>query len=82
MNVVRITIDDDLSAQVLSASGVVELYDSTGRLIGVVTPAPPKGGGHWEKFLELTEEEIDRRCTSPEPGLTTQEVIESLKTRS
>jgi len=78
---VRITIDNKLKQKLLASEKTAELCDESGRLIARVTPLPQDLEDPWSLFPELTDEEIDRRCNSDEPGLTTAEVKEYLRNR-
>lgn len=78
---VRITIDEKLKEQLLASGSVVELCDESGKLVARALPAPPQATDPWALFPELTEEEIQSRCNSNEPGLTTDQVKQHLLQR-
>lgn len=87
---VRITIDAELSEKLRTADEGTELCDPSGRVVARITPIAPSAdetNSHgiedpWALFPELTEEEIERRCNSDEPGLSTAEVKAYLMNRS
>jgi hypothetical protein len=76
---VRITIDEHLKNQLLASDGFLELCDESGKLIARVTAVPESLDDPWSYFPELTPAEVERRCNSDEPGLTTAEVKEYLR---
>lgn len=78
---IRITVDELQKKQLLNSDGIVELCDESGRVIAKATPLSQEKIDPWSLFPELTEEEIERRCNSGEPGLTTQQVKEFLRSR-
>mgnify|MGYP007059431590 CR=1 FL=1 len=77
---VRIIIDDSLKQELLSAEDGAELCDAAGNVVARVM-AISHEIDPWSFFPELTEDEIERRCKSDEPGLTTEQVKDYLRKR-
>ena len=77
----RVTIDNELKQKLLNSDGIVELYDESGNLVGRAAPNQNEGIVWDEVFPELTDEEVQKRLNSSEPGLTTEEVKEFLRNR-
>lgn len=64
---------DEQQAQVIAAAGrSIQVRDSSGRLIGFITPAPPAA--------EIAR--AKQRISIDEPEYTTQEVLEHLRALS
>ena len=76
---VRITIDRELVAKLLSTDEAVELCDESGKLVARAEPLSQKNEDPRSLFPELTAEEIDRRCNKPGPWLTTEELLQGLR---
>ncbi|QDT70327.1 hypothetical protein MalM25_32740 [Planctomycetes bacterium MalM25] len=80
---VRVTIDDDLRVKLeAAAEEVVDLVDESGNVVGRFLSSlgvPPAGVE--PSTPPLDEEELQRRINSQEPGLSTQEVLEHLRSR-
>ncbi|NOZ41168.1 MAG: hypothetical protein GXP24_13220 [Planctomycetes bacterium] len=71
---IRITIDDEQKKKLLDAEGIVELCDTSGRLLGKILPENPSPLEGWEPITPpISEEELQRRINSKEPGITTEE---------
>jgi len=79
---VRITIDDDLKQKLLAEAGEVELCDREGNVIRRAAPlawSPPPG---WVPLNPIpTEEELRQRAEYDGPGITTDELIQRLRSR-
>jgi hypothetical protein len=84
---VRITITEEQRQQLLAATGEVELCDASGRLLARATPVEPLPS-EIEKLIpegyELagpwaSDEEIERRIQSNEPGISTGELVRRLR---
>jgi len=71
----RITIDDEQKKLLLKADGIVELCDASGRLLGEMLPEKENPLEGWEPITPpISEEELQRRILSNEPGITTEEL--------
>ncbi len=72
----RITVDSELRSKLLDLNEPLDLYDESGRIVGMFMPigvAPPPGYSE----PPLSEEEWKRR--QQEPGYTTDEVLARLR---
>ncbi len=77
---VRITIDNELKAKLLAATGVVELCDESGELLAQAILNRNKIPEGWVRITpELSEAEYQRRLNSNEPGITTEELLSRLR---
>ena len=82
---IRITIDDEQKKKLLDAEGIVELCDTSGRLLGKILPAKAHSSKKpslegWEPVTPpISEEELQRRIHSKEPGITTEELKARLR---
>ncbi len=80
---VRVTIDDELRAKLeAAAEEVIDLVDESGNVVGRFLSnlgVPPAGVD--PSTPPLDEAELQRRINSQEPGLSTQEVLEHLRSR-
>lgn len=77
---VRITIDEELTQKLLAAGGIADLCDPSGRVVGHVFAERGDPSLDWREVLpELTDDEIERRLNSNEPGLTTEQVKAKLR---
>ncbi|TWT73587.1 hypothetical protein Pla123a_39230 [Posidoniimonas polymericola] len=77
---VRIKVTSELAEQLLSAGEPVELVDASGRMLGTFMGTETDSAKGWQHLMpELTEEEIQRRLASNEPGLTTEELKAKLQ---
>ncbi len=80
---VRITIDEALQKKLFSSQEIVELVDESGKLLGRLLPKVENPMEGWEPVSPpLSEEELQRRLASDEPGLSTKQVIEHLRSRT
>jgi len=72
---IRITIDDEQKKKLLDAEGIVELCDASGRLLGKILPEKENLLEGWEPITPpLSEEELQRRINSKEPGISAEEL--------
>jgi len=79
---IRITIDDEQKKKLLDAEGIVELCDTSGKLLGYFLSLSQERN-FWKVLLpELSEEEIQRRVDTGEPGFTSEQVKEYLRMRA
>lgn len=86
---VRITIDDTLKQQLLSAGEAVDLCDASGKVLARAVPNNLEATTGTIPFTAadlppgMSAEEFDRRRTSDDwGGMTTAEVHEYLRSRS
>lgn len=72
----RALVDDSVRLKLNEFHSQTELCDKEGRVLGVFTPSKGPQEYDWSK-LNISEEELDRRCN--EPGeRTTAEVLKAL----
>ena len=79
---VRITIDEEMRDKLLSSGEIVELCDESGRVLGMVLPQQDNPLEGWTPITpDFTEEELQRRCESEGPTISTQELIARLRAK-
>ncbi|MEN1679135.1 MAG: hypothetical protein AAGJ46_06050 [Planctomycetota bacterium] len=80
---VRITIDEETRKKLLASGEVVELIDESGKLLGRVLPHKEDSLDGWVPITpELSDEEYQRRMHSDGPTMTTEELLQHLRSRS
>ena len=75
---IRIVLNEEQTKAITGVSEPIDLVDSSGRMLGRMTPTPPES----DQTLEMTPEELSdlkRRTESPGPGAATKELLERLQ---
>ena len=73
----RVTIDDPLAKKLCELTGMTELCDGSGRVLGRFVPMPNMSD--WEAVSpDVSEVELDRREKSTE-WYTTEQVLDHLR---
>ncbi len=76
-----VTADSSLQQSLDVFSGLTEIRDSNGRVIGYFSPATPDkaAAAYAQAAAHFDAEEMKRRKDSRDKGLTTAEVLDRLK---
>jgi len=78
-----ITADTSLQQLLVNLSGLTEVRDSRGALLGYFSPASQKSAGAYaQAAAHFDPEELKRRKSSDEVGRTTGEVLRRIAKRS
>jgi hypothetical protein len=79
---VKITIDSDLKKKLLYLTTPLELCDEDGQVLARLTPSTPwNDPENWIEIKPPTRGEETQPANANEPPLTTQELIERIKSR-
>jgi hypothetical protein len=75
----RIVIDDVLREKLNGLEGIVELCDTSGKVLARVMPTLAMQLSPEDLIPPISEEELDRRQNSPGRTYTTEEVLRHLE---
>ena len=74
----RIVMDDVLREKLNGLGEILELCDASGKVLARVVPAAMRPAPE-DLISPISEEELDRRENSTEPGYTTDQVLRHLE---
>lgn len=78
--VAAVTVDSRIRSQLADAVSQIEVRDESGALLGYYTPAWLGTAEDYRRAREsIDRAELERRKASNEPGISTSEVLEYLK---
>lgn len=76
---VAVTVDSRIRSQFADASSQLEVRDERGQLLGYFTPAWLGSAEDYRRAREqIDRAELERRKALPEPGITTEELMNRL----